>query len=108
MRTALGWIGLLTAGVLLLGCGEKVDCKKLDKLGMVMDFREVKGLVEELLDDLGHRHLNELDDFVELNPTTENIARILYQRLSKRLPAGIAVEKVSVWESDDSGAAYRE
>ena len=31
MRTALGWIGLLTAGVLLLGCGEKVDCKKLDK-----------------------------------------------------------------------------
>lgn len=86
-----------------------LSAEKLDRLGMVMDFRDVKGLVEEVLDDLDHRHLNELDDFREQNPTTENIARILYERLSKRVAGlGIRVGKVTVWESERCGAAYSE
>ena len=82
--------------------------EKLDNLGMVMDFRDVKGVIEEVLDGYDHQHLNELADFRELNPTTENIARILHARFTKRMPQGIAVEKVTVWESERCGASYRE
>lgn len=81
---------------------------KLDKLGMVMDFRDVKRLVGEILDGLDHRHLNELEEFKRQNPTTENIARVLHERLSARMPDGIAVGKVTVWESEKSGASYCE
>lgn len=83
-----------------------LGAKKLDNLGMVMDFRDVKGLLGEILSDMDHGHLNELKEFQEANPTTENIARTLYRRLSRRLPQGVTVIKVTVWESDRCGASY--
>jgi len=85
-----------------------LSAETLDRLGMVMDFRDVKRHVGEVLDEFDHRHLNELDDFTRQNPTTENLARVLHERLSARVAQGIKVEKVTVWESEKCGAAYRE
>ena len=74
-----------------------LSAAKLDALGMVMDFRDVKQGVNEILDEFDHQHLNELDEFKQQNPTTENIARVLHERLSARVAQGIRVEKVTVW-----------
>ena len=78
----------------------------IDKLGMVMDFRDVKGLVTEALDRFDHHHLNELEEFKEQNPTTENIARVLHEKLAERMPKGVTLGKVTVWESEKCGASY--
>ena len=78
----------------------------LDKLGMVMDFREAKRLIEDILHGFDHQYLNDLEPFRELNPTTENIARTVFDALAAKLPDGIALAKVTAWESDLCGASY--
>ncbi len=79
---------------------------ELGRLGMLMDFREAKRLLAETLDPLDHRCLNDLAAFQSANPTTENIARMLYEALAARLPDGMAVARVTAWESDGCGATY--
>lgn len=78
----------------------------LDRLGMLMDFREAKRLLHEALERLDHRCLNDIEPFRDTNPTTENIARTLFEALTARLPRGIGVAKVTAWESDGCGASY--
>ena len=78
---------------------------------LLVDFHDLKRLLEEVLEPFDHRCLNEVEPFTELSPTSENIARFIYvslaQRLS-RLPAGIRLAWVSVSESQDTRVVYRE
>ena len=82
--------------------------QKLDDLGMVMDFRQAKDLIENIFEKLDHRYLNELGEFSEDNPTTENIARFVYNSLKEKLPPQVRMKKVTAWESEDCGASYCE
>lgn len=84
------------------------EAEELNSLGMVADFRVVKRLLEELLREFDHQDLNELERFSEQNPSTENIARAIYQEFSYKLPHGMRVKKITVWESDHCGASYFE
>jgi 6-pyruvoyltetrahydropterin/6-carboxytetrahydropterin synthase len=83
-----------------------VRSHKLDALGMVLDFREVKRRLAEITDEFDHYCLNDLATFREVNPTTENIARAIYEALAAKLPEGVTVSKVTAWESDHCGASY--
>jgi 6-pyruvoyltetrahydropterin/6-carboxytetrahydropterin synthase len=76
---------------------------RLDKTGMVMDFHLLKDALAEVLSGLDHRYLNELPPFLKTNPTSENIARYIYERLEKRV-AGL--HEVVVWENDFCRATY--
>lgn len=80
--------------------------EKLDSLGMVIDFKDVKETTHKILSRFDHTYLNELDEFAKENPTTENLARILYNELTKKLPSAITVSKVTAWESENCGASY--
>ena len=84
----------------------ELRARRLDRLGMVMDFREVKARLTEVLKLLDHQYLNELKPFRKKNPTTENIAYFIFGRLSPALPKGVSVGKVTVWESDRCAASY--
>jgi 6-pyruvoyltetrahydropterin/6-carboxytetrahydropterin synthase len=77
--------------------------KKLGKIGMLMDFKEIKSRLNRVLDRLDHKYLNALNYFKKTNPTSENIARYIYDRLKLQV-AGL--ESVTVWESDSSSATY--
>ena len=79
---------------------------ELDRLGMVIDFREVKRRLSEILDRLDHTYLNETPPFDEINPTTESISRFIYEELARRLPEGAAVRSVTSWESATCSATY--
>ena len=81
---------------------------RLDGLGMVLDFKDVKSIADEILEDFDHKNLNDLEYFKKDNPTTENVSRALYAEFSKKLPKGVSVRKVTVWESDRCGASYFE
>ncbi|MFH0910018.1 MAG: 6-carboxytetrahydropterin synthase QueD [Planctomycetota bacterium] len=86
--------------------GVKVESESLNDFGMVMDFKDLKALVQEAVDALDHKYLNEVPPFDRENPTTENLARHLCEGLSARLPPGIRLARVEVWESSRAGAAY--
>jgi 6-pyruvoyltetrahydropterin/6-carboxytetrahydropterin synthase len=79
---------------------------KLDALGMVADFRELKRLLEEAAERYDHGFLNDLAEFQKQNPTAENVARVLFEECSRRMPSGVEARSVTVWESPRCGARY--
>ena len=86
-----------------------VKCAQLDEIGIGIDFREIKQAVKEVIQGLDHFNLNDLPAFKEVNPTSENIAKFLYQELGKQLNSdGVKVSKVKVSETPGAGAFYWE
>ena len=73
-----------------------------DTSGWVMDFAELKQHFAPLYDQLDHHYLNDIPGLE--NPTSENIARWIWQRLSDNLPLLSAVE---IRETCTSGCIYR-
>jgi 6-pyruvoyltetrahydropterin/6-carboxytetrahydropterin synthase len=83
-----------------------VASDKLDSLGMVLDFTDIKKALAEVLERYDHKYLNETADFSEINPTTENMARMVYEHLGAALPRHVKVKSVGVWESERCCARY--
>jgi len=71
------------------------------RLGWVMDFADVKNAFEPLFQQLDHRYLNDVPGLE--NPTSEHLARWIWQRLQPALPQLCAVV---VHETCTSGARY--
>jgi 6-pyruvoyltetrahydropterin/6-carboxytetrahydropterin synthase len=83
--------------------------ERLDDAGLVRDFGVVKAKAREVLAELDHTYLNDLPAFRQQNPSSENLARYLFERLGTALNGeGVMVSRVSVWESDTSCASYFE
>jgi len=102
--------------------------RSLDKLGMVLDFADLKAIMQEVLGPFDHRVLNEVPPFDQRNTTAELLAQHVFDEVSRRLAAGtgavgreardgdvvgdggetgrIRVARVEVWENDTSCAAY--
>jgi len=79
----------------------------LNDLGMVMDFKDLKSNVKPLIGKLDHQYLNDISPFTEINPTTENISKYLFDEFSKLINTDqIKVTKVEIWESTTSSASY--
>jgi 6-pyruvoyltetrahydropterin/6-carboxytetrahydropterin synthase len=84
-----------------------VKGEELDKNGLLVDFKVIKEEVEKIIDDLDHKFLNELEYFKDRNPSSENIARYIYDMLGNALNnKNIKVSRVTVWESDSACATY--
>jgi 6-pyruvoyltetrahydropterin/6-carboxytetrahydropterin synthase len=80
---------------------------RLDEAGLLKDFGEVKARTNEVLQEIDHKYLNELPAFSHQNPSSENLARHLFERLTEVLNGdGVQVSRVSVWESETSCATY--
>ena len=86
-----------------------VQSAELDELGIAVDFKVLKRELDTLLEELDHKHLNELPMFQNCNPTSENLARYIYKRLAAVVnDSRTHVSKVRVCESLTSGASYFE
>lgn len=84
---------------------------KLDELGMLVDFKLVKGYLRDLLEELDHRLLNELPAFADgKNPTAENIAKHIYDEMKKAdfFNDDVKLKYIQVWESPKSSVIYTE
>lgn len=76
---------------------------KLDKSGMLLDFKELKMKLNSVLEKLDHKYLNGLSYFKKVNPTSENIAKYIYDSLKPAVPD---IKSVTVWENNTSSATY--
>ncbi len=84
-----------------------VRCGRLDKQGMVIDFTVLKKELDAVCRDLDHLDLNEMEYFQRKNPTAENLARFIFERLRARIDNGrVRVSAVEVGETAASGARY--
>lgn len=77
----------------------------LDKSNILMDFKVLKKVLNNVLDKLDHKDLNQLEDFRNQSPSSEMISRFIYKELKKEIPN---LSKVSVWETERARASYWE
>jgi len=88
----------------------EVDVKgeQLDDVGLLIDFGILKQHLQDILEPLDHKFLNSLPELRGISPSSELLAQYLFQKLKKRLPAGLVLNGVTVWESEHACAAYSE
>ena len=85
-----------------------VTVKKLDDTGVGIDFDELKEIVNDVIKKLDHENLNEREYFTYMNPSSENIARFIYNEIAEIIPHYVSIKSVQVWESDTNSVTYTE
>jgi len=92
------------------GVEVEIEGNQLDsRVEILMDFKELKKELSEVLDTLDHQHLNSVEYFEHRNPSSENIARYIYKEMQKRVEnEHIKLVYASVSEKDSSVASYSE
>ena len=87
----------------------KVEGDNINSIGMVIDFKDIKKNLANIISKLDHRFLNEIDPFIEVNPTAENISKYIYKELSKNINTdNIKVSEIKLWETNNSAVIYME
>lgn len=71
------------------------------KYDWVIDFGDIKELIEPIIEELDHHYLNEIPGLE--NPTSENICQWLWKRIQPDLPILV---RIVVQESPNSGSVY--
>lgn len=89
----------------------EVTAAGVDRLGLAVDFQVLKNVLKDVLDAYDHTLLNDSPDFTDQNPTSENLARVIFQKcksgLAQSHPA-LSVKCVLVWESSQAFVRYYE
>lgn len=86
-----------------------VRCSSLDKSGIGIDFKILKMRLKEILEEFDHKDLNEIFDKQEISPSSENIARYIFEKLKDALSGwGGSVGRVDVYETPGNSASYYE
>ena len=84
-----------------------VRATKLDKLGIGIDFKLLKKYLKEVVDQLDHRDLNMFEPFLHINPSSENIARFIFESLQDRLNTEhYFLYSVGISETESSSLVY--
>jgi 6-pyruvoyltetrahydropterin/6-carboxytetrahydropterin synthase len=74
---------------------------------ILIDFRDLKRWVNEILEAFDHKYLNEIEVFKGTNPSSERIARYIHDRLADKIKStGLVVARITVWESENARVAY--
>jgi 6-pyruvoyltetrahydropterin/6-carboxytetrahydropterin synthase len=85
-----------------------VAAHELDALGMVLDFADLKAIVQEVVGPFDHRVINDVPPFDERNTTAEKLSEYVFEEVGRRLAAEqrVRVTRVEVWENESSCAVY--
>jgi len=80
---------------------------RLNKEGVVIDFKVLKQKVEKVVKPLDHTYLNNLPYFSGKEPSSENIAKVIFDKLKAELKGHHAIlKRVTAWESETACVTY--
>ena len=83
--------------------------EKLNEIGLLIDFNDLKNILKKITEYLDHKNLNEIEPFTVINPSSENIAEFIAARAQEEInniDPSLLVESVTVWESHTSRCTY--
>ncbi len=86
--------------------------KELDKAGLLLDFKDLRKVMQHVIERLDHQMSNDIAPFTTLNPSAENLAKYFYDETNGRLQSTtegrVHVKDVTVFETDTTTAKYCE
>jgi 6-pyruvoyltetrahydropterin/6-carboxytetrahydropterin synthase len=90
--------------VLEVTVGGEVDAET----GYLIDMKVLKDVIRDrVVADVDHRHLNlEVSWLDGVVPTSENLARVFFERIKAGLPGGMALVTVTLHETDRNSASF--
>ena len=78
---------------------------ELDKSNILVDYKVIKRELKTVLDYLDHKDINELPEFAGISPSSEMLAKFIYEKMKEKIHQ---TSKVSIWETPTSCASYYE
>ena len=85
---------------------------ELDHAGLLLDFKDLKYAIKDVVARLDHQMINEVAPFNEVNPSAENLAKYFYEETGVRLKQAtngrVRVKQVTMFETDVTNATYYE
>jgi 6-pyruvoyltetrahydropterin/6-carboxytetrahydropterin synthase len=83
-----------------------VGSERLNDMAVVMDFHELKEMLDNIAAEFDNKALNETSRFQQNNPSAENVAKYIYDKLRMELPEGVKLRNVKVVEQPGCSAKY--
>jgi 6-pyruvoyltetrahydropterin/6-carboxytetrahydropterin synthase len=84
--------------------------KELDKAGLLLDFKDLREVMKQVIERLDHQMINDVEPFTMLNPSAENLAKYFYDEANARLERAsngrVRVKNVTIFETDTTTATY--
>jgi 6-pyruvoyltetrahydropterin/6-carboxytetrahydropterin synthase len=84
----------------------ELGSEKLDKMGVVMDFNRLRALIGDILAEFDNSHLGAMAYFQRKNPSAENVAACIYQKIEPKLPQAVELQSVRVAEEPGCWAKF--
>jgi 6-pyruvoyltetrahydropterin/6-carboxytetrahydropterin synthase len=86
--------------------------RELDKAGLLVDFKDLREVMRQVIDRFDHQMINDIEPFTELNPSAENLAKYFFDKSNERMRQAtngrVHVKDVTVFETDSTTATYSE
>jgi 6-pyruvoyltetrahydropterin/6-carboxytetrahydropterin synthase len=85
--------------------------EKLNDIGLLVDFQEIKAVLREITAMFDHKDINGVQPFDAINPSSENLSKFFYDEAVKRFATqtpALKVVSAAVWESPVSYCVYTE
>lgn len=84
-----------------------VKADRLNSIGLGIDFKTLKNMLNDILSQLDHTFLNDISPFKDKNPSSENLACFIFEEFLKKLEKEtLQLDWVRVWESNSAYAQY--
>jgi 6-pyruvoyltetrahydropterin/6-carboxytetrahydropterin synthase len=83
-----------------------VSSSELDSMGLVMDFRRLRAMVDNIVAVFDNNQLEKLDYFQRNNPSAENVAKYIYEKLEPKLPKDVKLNHIRVVEQLGCSAKF--
>ena len=84
----------------------EIGSEKLDNTGLVMDFHKLRAVVGDIIAPLDNSQLGAIAYFQQNNPSAENVARYIYEKLRGKLPKSVDLQSVRVGEEQGCWAKF--
>lgn len=83
-----------------------ISSDKLDSMGFVMDFCRFKAMVDEITAGFDNVQLESIDYFRRNNPSAENVAKYIFDKLEPKLPGDVGLRSIKVIEEPGCSAKF--
>ena len=85
-----------------------VSSDKLNNMGIVMNFQSLSAILNKTIAEFDNSALDKIDYFQKNNPSAENVAKYIYEKLVPKLPEGVRLRNIRVVEEPGCSAKFGE
>ena len=83
-----------------------VASDRLNNMGLVMDFRVLKAMVDNIVSEFSDMTLDKLDYFKRNGSSAEMVAKCVFEKLEQKLPGGVKLKYIKVIEEPGCSAKF--